>query len=239
MSGFDESVLTPEHRASILAKAYASVDLLLRNTSEGDVNGDGNKWRLEIDRQDLRLTVFNSEAKGSPIRRFKAVCLLPDISPDELMSFICDSHHRLTWDRNIRNLTLLQLANNEQGKVSVLRSATKQVGPISGRDFVDATIILKRPDGSIVNCGSGLEAAECCGLFPPTGDFVRGFNQAGTGWHVEPLESGGSRVNYVIQTDLKGWFTAFVINQAIGGSYISFFEDLQKALAQRKAKESS
>lgn len=237
MSGFEPATepsnLTPEQRASLLSKAYGAVDLLLANTRDAEVNADGNKWRLEFERKDLRLSVFNSEAKGSPIRRFKAVCFLPDISPDELMSFICDVQHRLTWDRNIHTLTMLQLSDDARGKVAVLRSATKQVGPISGRDFIDATIVTKRPDGSVINCGSGLDTAECYGLFPPTSAFVRGFNQAGTGWHVEPHESG-SRVNYVIQPDLKGWFTAFIINQVIGGSYSSFFEDLQRALAQRK-----
>ena len=37
----------------------------------------------------------------------------------------------------------------------------------------------------------------------------------------------------VIHTDLRGWFAPAIINQVIGGSYVSFFEDLTKALAKR------
>jgi hypothetical protein len=43
----------------------------------------------------------------------------------------------------------------------------------------------------------------------------------------------GCKMTYIIQTDLKGWFLPVIVNQAIGGSYCSFFEDLKTAMSKR------
>jgi hypothetical protein len=90
-------------------------------------------------------------------------------------------------------------------------------------------------DGSWLSAGSGLEPAESCGLFPPQSGWVRGFNYSGSGWYFLPAGDRGqdTRAVYVIMTDLRGWFVSAVINRAIGGSYVSCFEDLFAALEAR------
>ena len=66
----------------------------------------------------------------------------------------------------------------------------------------------------------------------------------GCGWFCERVRPSGAvddecggeegvRVTYVIQSDLKGWFLAIIVNNAIGGSYVSFFEDAFGALEAR------
>lgn len=225
--------LSAEQLEVLCEKAYASVDILLANT-KSDVNADGNAWNAVLERNDIQLKVFNSETRDSSLKRFKAIALLSDITPQQLIAFIGDREHRKTWDRNIFDLQTVDLATDERGAVAVLRSCTKKVGPIAGRDFVDATVVRTLADGSVVNCGTGLEVRDTFGLFPPTKQFVRGLNLAGTGWHIETEPSiNGVKVSYVIQTDLRGWFLPIIINQAIAGSYVSFFEDLRSALAKR------
>lgn len=227
--------LSAEQLEVLCQKAYASVDILLANTKSEALNADGNAWNVVLERKDLQLKVYSSETKDSSLKRFKAIALLSDITPQQLIDFIGDREHRKTWDRNIADLQTVDLATDERGTVAVLRSCTKKVGPIAGRDFVDVTVVHTLGDGSVVNCGTGLEVVDAFGLFPPaTKQFVRGFNLAGTGWHIEFEPSmKGVKVSYVIQTDLRGWFLPVIINQAIGGSYVSFFEDLRSALAKR------
>lgn len=233
----DATELSAEQVEALCNKAYASEAILLANIQSETANAEGNPWKLELERKELGLHVYSSATTGSPLRRFKAVCLLADITPAQLIEFIGDRAHRLTWDRNIFDLQMTRLRNDERGEAAILRSCTKKVGPIDGRDFLDATIVRTLADGSVINCGSGLEPEETCGLYPITKDFVRGFNLSGTGWHIQSEASNnGVKVSYIIQTDLKGWFTAFIINQAIAGSYVSFFDDLQRALKDRKTK---
>lgn len=234
----NKHALSNEQHAFLCQKAYEGEALLMANTRNPDINSDGNPWRFEFERKDLQLKVYNSMAHGNTIRRFKAVCVIPGIAPRELMAFIGDCPRRLTWDRNICALTTLQIRDDSRGLVTILRCATKQVGPISGRDFIDATIVRNLDDGSIVNGGSGLCPEDLHLLHPESKAFVRGLNQPGSGWLVEPIKSPdgavtGSNIQYIIHTDLKGWFNAFIINQAIGGSYTAFFEDMLGALRER------
>ena len=39
----------------------------------------------------------------------------------------------------------------------------------------------------------------------------------------------------VIQIDIKGWFPAVVVNNAVGGSFGDFFAELKAALKKRAA----
>ena len=51
---------------------------------------------------------------------------------------------RLTWDRSISVLerTLVQRDADTNRTVTILRCGTKPVGPISARDFYDATVSM-------------------------------------------------------------------------------------------------
>ena len=74
---------------------------------------------------------------------------------------------------------------------------------------------------------------------------MRGYNYPGSGWMMTPIytdsadngcsgsEPVGCKVTYIIQTDLKGWFLPIIVNQAIGGSYCTFFEDLKNAMSKQ------
>jgi len=227
--------LTPEQHEFLCKRAYDGVESFLKDIPM-DKNRDGNPWIVEYEKKELDLTVYYSQPKNSSIRRFKAVCLIHDTTPQALMDFMCDSNHRLTWDRGLQNLTYLNIhEGGDLGRVVILRSATKPVGPISGRDFMDAVVIRTLADGSIIQCGTGVDSNDNCGLYPVSKDFIRGLNQI-CGSHIQSEPTvNGVKVSYIIETDLKGWFPSFVINSAIGGSYSAYFEDIRRALKEKNS----
>eukprot|EP01035_Chromulina_nebulosa_P031454 gene31454-41943_t len=224
--------LSKEEIESYMTKATEGMHYLLNDVNDDAVNADGNPWNLDFEKKELQLKVFSSLSKTSAqFKRFKAVCFL---------------HIHLTTFtpllRTIRIERTLVRRDVEKGRtVVILRCGTKPVGPISARDFYDSTLSMKGADGSWVEAGAGID---CDGRFPPARGFVRGYNFPGSGWMMTPVYStsseGGSgsipmgcKMTYIIQTDLKGWFLPLIVNQAIGGSYCAFFEDLKTAMSKR------
>ena len=224
--------------AWLISLAEEACKKTVLHTQSADVNGDGKRWNKTQDRLDLQLTIYSSEAigAGSKLLRHKGVCIFNDIAPEALSAFILNNPHRLTWDRNIANLQTIPIADQGfvrdgrtfQRRCFMLRSCTKQVGPISGRDYIDSIMVMTLEDGSILSCGAGLLPEQTFRKFPVTSALVRGYNHP-SGWHFERCGTGGKdcKVSYVIHTDLKGWFTPLVINNAIGGSYVAFFQVLR------------
>lgn len=129
-------------------------------------------------------------------------------------------------------------------RATLLRSATKAVGPISAREFLDvcvagsvaavaaaATSPLRwtPPPGTLASGGVGIDADA---RFPPNAAFVRGINGV-CGWVFEPTGVDSCRVHYVIVTNLKGWLPAVVVNANLAGAFVTFFTDLAKRLGGR------
>jgi hypothetical protein len=142
-----------------------------------------------------------------------------------------DNEHRLKWDKNIRsNDTYLvkeyPLPDGVK-RVLLTRSATNPVGPISARDFVTAGEMIAYNDGRIRT--AGMTAIDDV-RFPQAYEFVRGVNFPG-GWVYTALEENVTEIKYMIHSDIKGWFPSFVVNNAIGGNYVTFFESLLKAMS--------
>lgn len=241
--------------ATFVEAAKRGVAALLANT-RADANAEGKPWTLGREDAALGLKVYYSEVPGSGLLRFKGVCELAGaFSPQFVQTAISDNAARLRWDRNMQALDTVvlrgagasaaapALASGAGGadagvrRVVMLRSATKQVGPVSAREFVDVTAICDDgfagvPAGSVASGGAGVVDAA---RFPEQPAFVRGWNSPGCGWLFERRADGGTRVHYVIQSDLKGWFMAVVINNVLTGSFFTFFDDVNKRLAELQA----
>jgi hypothetical protein len=241
--------------AALVDAAKAGVRALLANVG-ADANAEGEAWVLNLDDAALRLKVFYSKVPGSALLRFKGVCELgAQFAPQFVQTAVSDNAARLKWDGNMLALDTVVLrgagapaaapalepgaggADAGVRRVVLLRSATKQVGPVSGREFVDVTAICDDgfagvPPGSVASGGAGVVDAA---RFPDDASLVRGWNSPGCGWLFERRADGGTRVHYVIQSDLKGWFLPMIINSVLTGSYKTFFGDLQKRLAELEA----
>ena len=216
------------------ASVDAVMKFLLGNC--GSRTYEGCPWKLALEEKSLELLVYSGDAPaGSSNKRFKAVCVLP-YSPLFIRNVLDDSVARIRWDVNIESLETVVL-QEQPFKAYLLRSRTKSVGLISGREFLDVPVYFDfleapsapagpdnfvAPIGSLINGGHGLLSHPD---FPETGDFVRGWNSPGSGWLFEPiLGEGGqcvaTRVHYLIHVDLKGWIPTTLVNSSLGVSSI-------------------
>jgi len=218
--------------ASHTSSAFSGVELLLLN-ARPSISADGTPW--VSGHTSPSLTVYHCSVPGSSRLRFKAVGVVPR-APSAVCRFVGDTAKRLTWDSNIAALEVHPLPASETsaGQAFLLHSSTRAVGPISARDFVDAVAVVGplAPDGRYANGGVSVEDDA---HFPQRAGFVRGWNSAGGGWLFEPLRAADgrsvhTRIHYVIQTDLRGWLPTLIVNNALTGSYITFFKDLTEAL---------
>lgn len=252
----------------LLKTAKTGVIALVKNSSP-EATASGGKWNPVKADASVRLNIFdNSSTPGTNVKLYKAVIEIP-YNLETVFAVILDLKSRLKWDGNIAALegTDLKIVDGPElcgwkPKYQIFRSATKQVGPISGRDFVDVVYIgqmdLLPADiksaapaglqpGTILNGGSGLSAGHPA--YPEASGFVRGFNFPGCGWVIEPLQgptdtsagaapvpansNGWTRIHYIVQSDLKGWLPSAVVNASMVGMFESFFAALLKYMAGR------
>jgi START domain len=169
----------------------------------------------------------------------------------KVVGTVQDFAGRLSWDQNIKGLDkiIIKTLSGEGAtgdEICAFRSATKAVGPISGRDFVDAIYVGKfsslpedvkkclaagqvgHPDECLINGGMGAEAGHPS--FPETKEFVRGLNYPGSGWLFEPTGPESVRIYYCVQSQLNGWLPAAVVNSSMQGMFVDFFKCLIKRL---------
>ncbi len=230
--------------ALVAASRDAALALLLGNCGP-TLTCDGAPWSRVLANAALSLEVFDAPVPASALRRFKAVAALP-FPPAAVAAALADHAARMVWDRNIALLEEVEL-QAAPFRATLLHSRTKAVGPIAGRDFVDACVALHLPappaagpeawvaaPGSIAAGGIGVRADA---RFPETPAAVRGYNTPGSGWVFEPADGGAAtRVHYCIHVDLAGWLPTMLVNSSIAGSYVSFFTDLGRHLAARVAQ---
>jgi len=209
------------------------VQVLLKNVRE-DKNSDDKPWVKNLEKivDSCPLVVYESEVPNSPLYRFKCVIDVP-YDPDLIQERMHDNIARRKWDTNIHELDIVEIQASNP-RVFILRSATKAVGPISARDFIDVTAVMKDSNGKLVSGGGSLIDLQ---RFPVQSGFVRGWNSSGGGWYYEPRINPngkliGCRIHYVIHTDLKGWLPTMIVNNAIAGSYVTFYTDFLKHLKE-------
>lgn len=209
----------------------------LKANTNSELNAEGIPWSLDFTNKELNLSVYSSEVPNSNLKRFKAECIIENIQPVDLLDVITNVEERIKWDRNMTKVEEYVISNDpdahENEKIIVLHCETKAVGPISGRDFVDLIVLKKCSDGSTFSTGISFDIADPLAtyLYPIQQNIVRGYNHYGSGSYIQPLPEGnGSKISYVIQTDLKGWFLSYIVNSAIGGSFNTYFADLKEEL---------
>ena len=52
---------------------------------------------------------------GTSLKRFKGVCVIPDIKPWDFINLINDHSKRLAWDTSIKNVNSIHIEDNEEG----------------------------------------------------------------------------------------------------------------------------
>lgn len=225
----------------IVEAAQSGIRTLLQH-ARPDQNASGGAWKraAKLDPK-LRLDIFESSVPGCSQKVFKAVIELP-YKLATICREIADLPARLRWDRNIAALDMrvvkevpAAIAGDAAGVYTLFRSATKPVGPISSRDFVDATYIgpftllpeavrVAAPAGmeiAFIHGGSGLEAGHPD--FPEVSGVVRGHNHPGCGWVFEviaaPSEALGPPPAYTaLPPGHDGWTRiTYVVHSKLNG----------------------
>lgn len=228
--------------AELIVEAAQSGLRTLLQHARLDQNASGGAWKraTKLDTK-LRLDVFESSVPGCSQKVFKAVIELP-YKLSTLCREIADLPARLRWDRNIAGLDMRVVkevpaatAADAAGVYTLFRSATKPVGPISSRDFVDATYIgpfgllpdavrAAAPAGmeiAFIHGGSGLEAGHPD--FPEVSGVVRGLNHPGCGWVFEVLAEpsaalGPPPANTALPPGHDGWTrVTYVVHSKLNG----------------------
>jgi len=61
-------------------------------------------------------------------------------------------------------------------------------------------------------------------------------SRAGSAWHVEPSPTGtGTRLYYVLLSDIKGWIPTAIVNSAVTTSIGDYYKNLRSAFAKDAA----
>lgn len=214
----------------------------------------GSPWQERSRHGDV--VVYEAEIPKSSIKAFKAVCECLPYTVEQLRSAILDPAERESWDHSLSHFgrTLLgkmpaslpasasacaglgageafSAAIDGEAEVSVIRSITKSMFAVSPRDFADASFTYYDGQGGCWSMCGGIEAEDA--RFAAGGGAVRGHNTAGlTGWALEPV-SGGTKVYYVIHSDVKGWLPKAVVNNAVASSFVNFFADIRAHLDKK------
>ncbi len=87
------------------------------------LNSDGQPWKLDFERPELRLRVFYSSVPGEKLYKFKATCELPGMRMEDMWAMLEDNAHRLTWDRNISDIS-----HTRHARVFFVRKILSQIG---------------------------------------------------------------------------------------------------------------
>lgn len=227
--------------STVVSSAQEGVRVLLQHAGS-EVNAAGQPWKraTKLDAK-LRLDIFESSVPGCSQKVFKAIIEVP-YKLSTLCREIADLPARLRWDRNIAALDMRTVqdvpsatSSDAHGVYTLFRSCTKAVGPISSRDFVDATYIgpfsllpeavrAAAPAGmdvAWVNGGRGLEEGHAD--FPEVSGVVRGLNHPGCGWVFEviagPSEAlGPAPANSALPPGHDGWTRiTYVVHSKLNG----------------------
>jgi len=245
----EHNVNSTESLPLILKSAKDAAECFLKNCRD-DLNSEGLPWTLTLEKPEMKLKIYSSSVPGSSFLKFKAVIELP-FPPALVEETVGNKIERLTWDTNMGQVEVVNLleqnsdalGNKAIEKLIAQRTATKAVGPISARDFVDIICVWNDllpgiAKGSFVSAGVGQSENK---YFPPKSGVVRGLNSVGCGMYMEriPLDENqkeksqqewGTRVRYVIHSNLKGWLPAMAVNKTMTSVYVTFFEDLTRKL---------
>lgn len=226
--------------------AELNVERLLASCGETNWAGEPFKLHSHLE-NDLNLHVWTSSVPGNRLLLFKAECFFEGFMPSQVFEFLMDNVKRLEWDKGLCDLDARIIEDNPTldhplNRIVMLRCNTNQVGPITGRDFLDICAHrCIRQSGEedkdvYVSAGSTLEADWLDVLAPVRDGFVRGKNFSGGGWHISPT-AAGAKVTYIIHTDLCGWFLPVIINKAIAGCYEDFFRGALGAISKQEQEQ--
>ncbi|XP_025077637.1 stAR-related lipid transfer protein 5-like [Pomacea canaliculata] len=144
---------------------------------------------------------------------FEYVDPLPEPSP------------RLRWDKAMKKIEVIRRID-ENLRINHTATNSAAMGLISPRDFVDAVLKIKG-EKIISTNGISIICPEC----PPKDKYVRGWNYHCGLMCIENSERPQqTKLMTFIQPDIRGMLPRSLVDSAIPGSMVDFFNNLRACL---------
>ncbi|EEY69217.1 uncharacterized protein PITG_05421 [Phytophthora infestans T30-4] len=220
--------ITPALSDELIASSQKSLDKVLE-LANSDVATD-SAWSVEIPTTE-NVTVHSRD--GKPSRIYKCEGEIP-LSPDELF----DELYTNLETSNVWNVTAAEsnviCKLDETTDLVHLISAPALGGVISSRDFVN-TRTWRRQDGGgyvIANSYAGKN------VLKPQKGITRGENGP-TGWVIlpHPTSPFKSRLIWILNMDIKGYFPSSVIRKGSIGEVSCFVRNLRRYIAEKNGTD--
>ncbi|KJE91745.1 hypothetical protein CAOG_02839 [Capsaspora owczarzaki ATCC 30864] len=180
-------------------------------------------------KQTKGITIHAGNIEGIPETLFRATGEI-DASPERVVLFVRPGPDtmRAKWDSSSKSMSLVQQVSDT---VSIIRTITHSamMGLISARDFVDLSV-LRKLDGTDdwICAAQSVEHPDT----PHEHGLVRGHNYP-CGFWIQSIDGGKrTRFTYVLHTSLRGSLSTSLVESALPGAQISFFEEVKKALTK-------
>eukprot|EP00494_Astrolonche_serrata_P029748 UN30015 len=126
-------------------------------------------------------------------------------SADELIAVLGDPKQKKQWDSDCTETRLL---SSEPGNIEIAYESYKAPWPIKPRDFVLASTLNKKADGTYHWIAVSCEHEDG----PIKRDFVRAQLFMG-GWIIKPLDSHSCHVTYINHFDLGGSLPSWLVTR--------------------------
>ncbi|KAG2777039.1 hypothetical protein JG687_00008683 [Phytophthora cactorum] len=218
--------ITPALSDELIASSQKSLDKVLE-LANSDVATD-SAWTEEIPTTE-NVTVHSRD--GKPSRIYKCEGEIP-LSPDELFDELYTNLETSnSWNVTAAESNVICKLDETTDLVHLI-SAPALGGVISSRDFVN-TRTWRRQDGGgyvIANSYAGKN------ILKPQKGITRGENGP-TGWVIlpHPTSPFKSRLIWILNMDIKGYFPSSVIRKGSIGEVSCFVRNLRRYIAENNA----
>jgi len=185
-------------------------------------------WQEKISKG--KIKVYSGNLPGINYKVFKGTAII-DAHPAQLFKLCYDAELAQTWNPNHKVYKSVERITPQFDIVYVM---TEAVGPISSRDQCQIRH-WKRYKGGFASAACSIDHKG----FQPSNDAVRAHTPPGGGFVIVPTSEGKSKMTNFMISDIKGYVPRFVIDKAIGGALLKFYQtSIPGALEAHKEKVS-
>jgi len=166
------------------------------DTSEG--------WTVQFENKEKTLKVWDQPSDKSPINIVKLYALFPGLDALVLYDVLHDPDYRAVWDDNMIQGFLIEQIDptNDVGYYSA-----KSPTGIANRDFCNERSWRVKEEKEFLIMNHSVIHPK----MPEQKGFVRA-NSIKTGYLVRVVPEGGCSLQYMTQTDPRGWIPSWLVN---------------------------
>ncbi|XP_064607736.1 stAR-related lipid transfer protein 5-like [Liolophura sinensis] len=188
---------------------------------------NSDEWKTAKKHKDVTVFVRPSKEFGGSQYKVEGIVNAPPETVFEYVDPKPGDSKRMKWDKNVKNIEAIEELGDDMRIIRVVTSSAL-MGVISSRDFIDVVKTVKNDDFISTNAVS---------IEHPKGavdsKYVRGWNYPSclTCMRI-PGEPNKTRMVNFLQPDLSGMLPRSIVESAMPGSQVEFFENLRNCLKE-------